>query len=330
MSWLIATAHAGSTITLPLGSTEAYRVDILHDFLWGVSIVLLLGTTIGMLHFVRKYHQSQKGRETAYILGNHTLEFIWTIIPLILMLFIFGWGYKDYMAMRKQKNADIEIGVTGVQWRWDFQYSNGRKTLNELYVPRGKNVKLLMTSQDVLHSFYLPYMRIKQDVVPGMYTYLNFTPTDVSNQPVYCAEFCGTSHSDMLAKVIVLEPKEFDTWMVTGKVSGVAKSSPGGVEPPAKPLAEVGRDLYSAKGCFACHAVDGTKKIGPALNGIFGHEVEFADGSKTVVDENYIRRSILEPQAQLVKGYPPSMPTFKGLLSEEEIAAMVAFIKAQK
>lgn len=331
------TAYA-STISLPQAATNAVRVDHLHDFLWWLSIFFLALVTIGMLIFVKKYHRSVKGRETAYILGNHTLELMWTVIPLIIMLVIFAWGYKDYLAMRLSPSDAYEINVVGRQWLWNFEYTNGRKTMNELYVPKDRDVRLIMTAEDVLHSFYVPNFRTKMDVVPGMYTYLGFKPTIAGVHPIYCAEYCGTGHSDMLGKVYVLEQKDFDNWLETGKApAGIAKVSTGvasgaqaepGKQGPT--LAERGREVFNSKGCFACHSTDGTRKVGPTHKGLFGKEEELADGSKVVVDENFIRESIVEPSKKITKGYPPSMPTFKGLLTDEEMNALIAYIKSLK
>jgi cytochrome c oxidase subunit 2 len=341
------TAYA-SSINLPQASTVASRVDALHDFLWWLSLISLAGVTIALILFAKKYHRSNKGRETAYILGSHTLELAWTIIPLILMLFVFAWGYRDFLFLRSEPKDPVEINVVGRQWMWNFEYANGRKTLNEFYMPKGKPVKLIMTSEDVIHSFFIPNFRLKYDVVPGQYTYLSFEPTLTGEHAVRCAEMCGTGHSDMLAKAIVLEPKDFDHWLQTGKVSGVAKYEvqtpqeymvPGTATPPStgekssgapKSLAEKGKDLYTSKGCFACHTTDGTTKIGPTFLHAFGRTEELQDGSKVTVDENYIRESLLEPQAKLVKGFPPSMPPFKGVLTEDEISSLIAYIKSLK
>lgn len=335
-------AYAG-TISLPQASVGAVRVDHLHDFLWWLSVFFLTLVTMAMLVFVKKYHRSKTGRETVYILGNHTLELLWTVIPLIIMLIVFAWGYKDYLANEMTPSNAYEINVVARQWMWNFEYTNGRKTMNEVYIPKGRDVRFLMTSEDVLHSFFIPNFRMKKDVVPGMYTYLPVNATLAGVHPIYCAEYCGTGHSDMLAKVVVLEQETFDSWLESGKLPAniqkeVEAFSPSGAKPAAASaapgavvsMAEKGRDVFNNKGCFACHSTDGTKKVGPSLKGAFGREEEFADGTKGKVDENYIRQSVMEPQAKLVKGFPPSMPTFKGLLSDDEVNALIAYIKSLK
>ena len=323
-------AAFASQIGLPQASPMAAKVDGLYDFLFWLSVVALTGTTIALLLFVKKYHRSQKGRETAYILGSHTLEITWTVIPLLIMLFVFAWGYKDYVFSRLDPAGSVEVNVVGRQWLWNFEYPNGRKTMNEFYLPLGKPVKLILTSEDVIHSFYLPHMRTKTDVVPGMYVYLAFTPTLLGEHPVYCSMFCGTGHSDMLATLHVLEPADYDKWLATGKVSGVVKAAATEADGKPMSLAEKGAALYASKGCVACHTTDGTKKIGPSWKGIWGTEEELEGGGKAKVDENYIRESIMQPAAKIVKGYPPSMPPFAGLLNDEEVNALIAYIKSLK
>lgn len=341
MNILWQQAYAAGTITLPQASSIAAKTDSLHDFLFWMSVVFLVIVTTGMVWFVVRYHKSRKGRQTAYILENHKLETLWTVGPLILMLFIFAWGYIDYLGLRKNLPNPIEINVVGKQWMWNIEYTNGRKTLNELYLPNGKNIKLIMTSEDVLHSFYMPNFRLKQDVVPGIFTTIQFQPTMLGTHPIYCAEFCGTAHSDMLGKIIVLEPADFEHWLNTGKIPAGAPGVAMAAEPekgaaaagstgPMKSPAEKGKDLYQAKGCFACHSTDGTPKVGPSHLNIFGRVEELQDGSKITVDENYIRQSLMEPQAKVVKGFPPSMPTFKGLLTDDEVNYLIAYLKSLK
>ena len=340
-------AYAG-TIGLPQASTIAHRVDSLHDFLFWMSLFFTVLVTVLMAYFVMKYHRSKKGRMTEYILDNHKLEFTWTVVPLILMLFIFGWGYRDYLALRAEQAPDVEVNVLGRQWMWNFEYANGKKTLNELYLPKDRNIKLIMTSEDVLHDFFIPDFRMKQDVVPGMYTALNFRINEGGVHAVYCAEFCGTGHSDMLANVIVLESKDYDNWMINGRVPAYAQTALQNAKKSANPIvnvsadhsaakqgtqqtpAEKGKELVQAKGCFACHAMDGTTKIGPSFAKLFGTKVQLADGKEVLADENYIRESVMEPTAKIVKGFAPSMPTFKGQINDEEMNAIIAYIKSLK
>jgi len=193
------------------------------------------------------------------------------------------------------------------------------KQINKLVVPVGKPVKLIMTSEDVIHSLFIPAFRIKQDLIPNTYTYTWFQATKTGNYPIYCAEYCGTGHSSMLAEVRILKEDEYSSWLASREL--ITKK-----EPPIK----IGERLVKEKGCLACHTTDGTRLVGPSFKGIYGEEVELQDGSKIVVDDNYIRESILEPLAKLVKGYPSVMPTFKGVLKDEEIDAIIAYIRSLK
>lgn len=334
-----------STVGLPQASTIAPTVDLLYDFLVYMSVFFLILVTVTMIVFSVKYHRSKKGRETAYIVGSHTLETIWTVAPLFLMLFVFAWGLQGYREMRAPMKDPVEVNIIGRQWLWNIEYTNGRKTLNELVIPKDKPVRLIMTSEDVLHSFFIPNFRVKQDVVPGRFTTISFVATQPGVHIVFCAEYCGTAHSDMLAKAIVVEPADFDTWLQTGKLpayidtnkvigamgQAVAKETTGaGSTGSEQTPADRGKALSANKGCIACHSDNGTRLVGPTFKGIFGKKEEMADGSVITVDEDYIRRSLMEPNAQIVKGFTPSMPPFAGLLNDQEVNDIIAYIKSLK
>jgi cytochrome c oxidase subunit II len=222
--------------------------------------------------------------------------------------------YYDQRTMPKDA---MEISVTAQKWRWDFEYKNGKKASTEFYVPVGVPVRLLMTSVDVIHSFYVPSFRMKQDVVPGMYSNVWFQAKETGVFQLFCTEFCGTNHSAMLGKVHVVDRLEFDKWV--------------GGDPDAKlPPAERGAKLYTNKQCNTCHSIDGSKIIGPTFKGIWGREEELSDGSKVKVDENYVMESMMNPQAKIVKGFPPSMPPFQGSLTVDETKAIIEFLKTVK
>lgn len=308
---------------LPEQASEfAARVDTVIWFVTIISLISFLLITIGLVYFAIKYRRRSENDETPYITGNHFLETLWTVIPSILVMIIFVHGFLIFKEMRTPPAEAVEVNVVGRQWLWQFQYPNGKTTLNELYVEQNRPVKMVMRSDDVLHSFFVPAFRVKQDLVGGIYTYLWFTPTKVGIYDMYCAEYCGTGHSAMLAKVIVMSPEAFERWEGGEEEKGEAVAG----LPPEK----LGEKLYKERGCNACHSIDGSTLVGPTWKGVFGHEVTVTDGSTVIADENYIRQSIVEPQAKMVKGFGPVMPSFKGILSDAEVDAIIAYIKTLK
>lgn len=344
-------AYAG---TLPLAGTDiASRWDSLYIFLVWLSIfffVLIIGA---MLVFVVKYHH-RRGLKPKYITGNHLLEGTFVVIPTLMLLVIFGWGYSVYHQMTAAPSDAYEIRVLGKQWLWQFQYDNGRTTTGELYVPLNRPVKLIMTSQDVIHSFFVPNFRIKQDVVPGMYTSVWFEAKYAGRHQVFCAEYCGTSHSGMLAQLIVLDDDQWKAWNAGKKLGPIpdarelaemdsnsttrataqtvdevagSQAAPSAAQ---MTMAEQGKNLFEVKGCVSCHSTDGSEKIGPSHKGMFGTMVELTDGSKILRDETYIRESIVRPNAKIVKGFKPVMPTYQGQISELEMNSLISYIKSLK
>lgn len=333
-------------LDLPTASNFAPMVDRLYDFVNIVSLVSFVGIVGAIVYFVLRYRRKGKEpEETPYIEGHPLLEASVMFILFIFVMIFFYWGWVDYKKMMHPPPNAMEVSVTGRQWLWSFEYVNGRRADNELVLPKGVPVKLVMNSTDVIHSFYVPAFRVKQDVLPGTYTFLWFVAEQVGTYDVFCTEFCGTGHSAMLAKIKVVEPEEYAKWQKTWeweKQLGLAPTAgavekpagaPGGAPAPAGPTAmaspaERGEKLYKEKGCNACHSVDGSTLVGPSLKGIFGHEVELEGGKKAAVDENYIRESLTDPNAKLVKGFQPMMPTFKGTLNDDEISSLVAYIKS--
>ncbi|MBI2487963.1 MAG: cytochrome c oxidase subunit II [Deltaproteobacteria bacterium] len=304
-------------------SDFAGRVDTVIWFVTIISLISFILITIGLVYFAIKYRRRSENDETPYITGNLFLEMLWTVIPSILVMVIFVYGFVVYRDMRTPPQDALEVNVTGKQWLWQFQYQNGKSTINELYVQQDKPVKVVMRSDDVIHSFFVPAFRVKQDLIGGMYTYLWFTPTKVGIFDLYCAEYCGTGHSAMLGKVIVMSPEAYDRWE-KGEEEEEGKAVAG------LPPDQLGEKLYKERGCNACHSIDGSTLVGPTWKGLFGHEVSLTDGSTVTADENYIRQSILEPQAKMVKGFGPVMPAFKGILSDDDVAAIIAYIKTLK
>lgn len=306
-------------------SNLAASVDNITLFVTIVSVFFFVLISAVLVAFAIKYRRRSEDQETAYITSNELIEIIWTVIPSVLLMVIFAWGWIAFKELRNPPPEAVEVNVVAKQWIWQFEYFNGKKSLNELYVQHNKPVRLIMRSEDVLHSFFVPQFRVKQDILPGNYTQLWFTPTKVGTFDLLCAEYCGAGHSQMLASVKVLSPEAFTRWEKGDELGEDAVAVASAASP-----AERGKDLYSQRGCLACHSVDGRKMIGPSFKNLYGATETLEDGSSVEVDENYLRESIYEPQAKMVKGYAPSMPSFKGILSEDEVTALIEYIKTLK
>lgn len=305
------------SLMLPLqGSEFAKEVDSLYMFIFWLSVVLFVGITIATLYFAWAFRY-KPGRRTEHIAHNATLELAWTIIPLFIVIGIFFWGVNGYTKYAVAPGDAFQVQVVGKKWLWQFEYPDGSRYVNEIHLPVGKPVQFIMTSEDVLHDFFIPAMRVKHDVVPGRYTSVWFTPTVEGRHHVACAEYCGKGHSDMAAKIVVESPAAYETWLKEGPA-----------ELKTMPPVEVGKLQYAAKGCNTCHSVDGTRGQGPSWKGIWGQKHKMRDGSEILVDENYVRESILNPQAHLVEGYEGIMPAFQGLLRERELTGLIAYIKS--
>ncbi|NTU82897.1 MAG: cytochrome c oxidase subunit II, partial [Chloroflexales bacterium] len=306
-------------------STFAGQIDGLYWLLVGLS--LLFGGILPfiVLYLMVRYHRSQKVSRANQIHGSLPLELTWTIIPLFLVMGVFFWGAFLYVQMRTPPARALEIYVIGKQWMWHTQHPNGKRENNELHVPIGQPVKLIMTSQDVIHSFYVPAFRVKQDVLPGRYTTLWFEATKEGEYHLFCAEYCGTEHSRMGGRVVVMSLSEYELWLTTpGQVilpdGSTGAAAPASSAPAAggDPMALAGEQLFTSLGCGSCHRADGAG-VGPSLENVFGAEQALADGSKVVADENYIRESILNSQAKVVQGYQPVMPIYEGQLSADQL-----------
>jgi len=311
----------GTLFLPPGGSTIAGDVDSIFHFLFYASIIMLTIVTVGIVYFSIKYRHRKKEplTTTSGVDHNLKLELLWFIIPTILVVIVFLWGLKVYVKMTIVPKDAMEIKVTGQKWFWSFDYPEGASSVNDLVVPAGKPVKLLMSSKDVIHSFYVPDFRIKMDVLPNRYTVTWFEAENIGNHNLFCTEFCGTGHSDMIGKVRVVSEREYKEWLENSSGSGEGMSQE-----------EFGAQLFRQKACVTCHSIEGAKLVGPHLNGIFGENVLFSSGGKAVVDENYIRKSILEPQADVVAGYDPVMPTYQRILNEKQINALIMYIKSLK
>jgi cytochrome c oxidase subunit 2 len=296
-------------------STFAWQVDLLYAYLIVVSVVFTVPIVLAIFFFAIKYREKEKFATPEAIHGSITLETVWSIIPFIVSMTIFlGGAIVYYNQYRMPDDPAMEVYVVGKQWMWKLQHSTGQREINELHIPVGRKIKLTMTTEDVLHDFFVPAFRTKADIVPGRYTYLWFEATKPGKYHLYCAEYCGLNHSGMGGYVYVMEQKDFDNWLA-GNVSGQT------------PI-EMGRDLFENKlGCASCHA-GGPAQRGAKLEGIFGHEVKLVGGQTVTADEAYIRNSILNPSSQVVEGFQPIMPTFKGQVTEEQLVGLVAYIKS--
>jgi cytochrome c oxidase subunit 2 len=301
-------------------SSSAGHVDSLFSALFWLSTLSAAGVAFAMVYFVLRYRAKSRQAPVEETKESHNtlLEITWSVVPLFIVIGLFVYGFKGYIDLRNAPKDSMEIHVTGQKWKWLFAYPNGL-TEDTLHVPVDTPVRLILNSTDVIHSLYVPAFRVKMDAVPGRYTDLWFRATEVGEFPVFCTEYCGTSHSDMLAKVIVHEPGGFEKWMDAREQ-----------EIMDKPPAELGKLLYEQQGCSTCHSTDGSPRVGPTFKGIFGKAESFTDGSSLTIDENYLRQSILEPNAKIVKGYSPAMPTYQGKLNDRELNGLVEYIKTLK
>ena len=289
----------------------AGQVDALYIYLLLVSGVMTALIFLAVTLLAIKYRRST-GRDAQQIEGSTLLEITWSIIPLFVMMTFFVWGAVIYFQERTPPADATEVYVVAKQWMWKIEHMEGQREINELHVPTGQNIKLIMTSQDVIHSFYVPAFRIKQDVLPGRYTTLWFKATKPGRYHLFCAEYCGTQHSGMGGDIVVMEPQDYAQWMAGG---------------PSAPLQDTGKQLFSSLGCATCHRFD-VQGRGPNLQGIYNKPVLLEDGRTVIADENYVRESILNPTAKIVNGFKPVMPTFQGIVSDEQLNALVAYVKS--
>ena len=295
-------------------SNFAPHVDALMIFISAVCLFFAVGVTVAVILFFLKYHRKRAGDIGVPIHGNALLETAWIVVPLFLAMGMFAWGAVIYVDFRTTPNDTLDIYVIGKQWMWKVQQPNGLREINELHVPTGRNVRLVLASEDVIHDFFVPAFRTKIDVGPGHYNTMWFRPTKPGRYHFFCAQYCGTNHAVMGGWVTVMEPQEYAAWLS------------GSTDMGANPVL-AGEKLFVEKACATCHLPTG-KGRAPSLNGLYGNKVLLADGSTVIGDDAYIRESILQPQAKITAGYLPVMPTFQGQLTEEQILALTAYIKS--
>ncbi len=292
-------------------TTTTEAIDPVFMFIFGACLVLLIGITIAMVTFVVRYHRSRAPEPTSKVESNLWLEIAWIVLPSLLVLAMFYYGWAGYLSLRNVPKGAMDVTATARMWSWNFAYPNG-KTSPKLYVVVGKPVRVELVSADVIHGFYLPAFRVKRDTVPGMKNYAWFVASKPGSYDLFCSQYCGTGHSAMITTVEALPEAEFTAWL---------QQTPGG--------GAAGKALLEKHGCLGCHSLDGAASVGPSFKGIWGRRVSVVTGGaeRTIsVDEAYLRRSILEPQADLVKGFPPVMPPFKDVLKEDEIKQIVDYL----
>ncbi len=294
-------------------STMAPRVDALYFALIGVAAFFSLLIAGLIVFFAIKYRRRSPREIGRKSHENNLLEVTWTVIPLMITMVIFVWGARIFFAMSTPPQETLNIYAVGKQWMWKFQHLSGQREINELHVPVGRDVKVIATSEDVIHDFFVPAFRVKADVIPGRYVTVWFHATKPGRYRLECAEYCGTKHSGMIGEVIVMDAPDYQTWL-SGGVSGLT-------------LTEEGQQLFSDFACNTCHRSD-LQGRGPVLEGVFGTAVTLQNGQKVMADEAYVRESILNPAAKIVAGYQPIMPTFQGQVSEEQLLALVEYVKS--
>lgn len=299
----------------PASSTVAGEVDGLFYFIYWicvVSFILVVGATFWFAWAYRKREGGPPVKQTTH---STVLEITWSVIPGIILMVIFAWGFKGYMTLVIPPGDAMVVHVTAKKWSWAFTYPDGKIVPGELHVPVDTPVKLIMNSEDVLHSFFVPEFRIKNDVIPGRYTTAWFESNSTGKKQVFCTEYCGDQHSGMLAQVVVHSEEDFEKWMASDPYEGLS-------------LVERGEKSIGAQGCLGCHSLDGSKGVGPTFAGVWGRNEKLNDGSELVVDADYIRNSIRNPAGQVVEGYAPVMPVYTDAqLSEQNILGIIEYLK---
>jgi cytochrome c oxidase subunit 2 len=293
-------------------STMAGRVDALYLALVAMAVFFSALIACLVVGFAVKFRRRSPGEIGAPIHGNFTLEAVWTAVPLVIVTVVFLWSAEIFFSMARVPPQAMEIYVVGKRWMWKAQHLSGQREINELHVPVGVPVKLTLTSEDVIHSFYVPAFRIKKDAVPGRYATMWFQATKPGRYHLFCAEYCGTKHSGMVGWVEVMEPAAFQSWLTGGGTGS---------------LAAEGQKIFQSLGCVTCHRADAQGR-GPRLEGLFGRPVTLAGGEEVVADADYLRESIVLPAAKVVAGYQPVMPTYQGLVSEEGLMQLIAYIQS--
>ncbi|HUR22186.1 MAG TPA: cytochrome c oxidase subunit II [Vicinamibacterales bacterium] len=290
-------------------------VDLLYFFILAVCSFFAILVSAAVVYFAIRFRRRDPDEVGHDIHGSIALELIWTFIPFVIAMVMFFWGADLFFRLSRPPADSMDVFVVGKQWMWKVQHPEGVREINELHVPINRNVRITLGSEDVLHDYYIPAFRVKMDAVPGKLTTMWFMATKAGTYHIFCAEYCGTQHSGMIGQVTAMEPNDYEAWLAGGRSTGSA--------------VENGEKLFTSLACITCHKADSTGR-GPVLAGVFGSTVQLMDGRKVVVDENYVRESIMNPQAKVVLGYQPIMPTFQGTVSEENLLQLIAYIKTLK
>jgi cytochrome c oxidase subunit II len=294
-------------------SSMAGQVDALYFFLIAVSLFFTVIIFAGCAYFAIAFQRRDEAFVPAGQKDNMILEVAWSVIPFLITLIMFAWGAVIFFRVYTPPEGAMEMYAVGKQWMWKTQHPEGHREINELHVPVGRDIKMTMTTEDVIHSFFIPAFRVKKDVVPGKYTTMWFKPTKVGKYHLFCAEYCGNQHSGMVGSVHVMEPADYEAWL-----AGVNRG---------ETMAQAGERMFSRLGCASCHQEDNKGRC-PTLKEIFNKPVQLQNGQRVLVDESYLRESILKPQAKVVAGYQnQEMPTFQGQISEDGLLQVIAYIK---
>jgi len=313
----------------PQASRMARDIDMLHYFVIGVTMLASFLVGVVAWTFIVRYRQ--KGHQEVTVRVEAPLAFEVPMIVGVLALFLLWWaiGFRQFIEISTPPPHTLDIYVTAKQWMWKFSYPEGPSAVEELTVPAGRPVRLIMTSRDVIHSLYIPALRLKQDVIPGRYVTMWFEADKPGTYPIYCAEYCGVSHSRMRGRLVVLSDEDYGVWLAASEAQAVAPRDTDGVATPSDSnLRSVGQAVAVRRACFACHTVDGQRHVGPTWRGLYDSKVKLTDGRTVVADEAYLTKSMMEPRADVVLGFNPVMPSYHAVLSEPETAALVEFIKS--
>lgn len=297
----------------PQASTSAHEVDALYFALTLIALFYIAVVFVPIFFFCVKYRRGSPADRSNPPMGSNMVEIGWTTVPTVMGLALFAWGAVGYFRIERKPDNAIDVQVVGKQWMWKVQHAEGKREINELHIPVGRTVALTLISQDVIHSFFVPAFRVKQDVIPGKYTSEWFKPTRTGEYHIFCSQYCGTQHARMIGRVVVMQPQAYEDWLKTGEQT--------------ESIVLAGQRLFHDRGCSGCHAPN-SKFHAPLLQGLYRKPVPIADGTMATADDEYLRDSILQPGKQITAGYDNIMPSFSGHLSEEEIMQLIAYLKA--